>query len=157
MVKGNTKKQMGLILALTFLTNFFMAMGYIVNGTGINGAVSCILGCVISVINFYFRINSKPIPKFMLILYFAGFLIINILSGKVFILTVIAILATFAFVIGLAKKDGKGFRIWKIINNLLWGVYDIVSKSFNSLLLHTAIILFTLLGSLIFDVKKDSK
>ena len=56
-IKGHTKIQMGVILTFTFLSNFFAGLGYIVNETGINGTVSCMLGAIISIINFFYRMK----------------------------------------------------------------------------------------------------
>ena len=156
MVKGEGKKQLGFMLLLSFFSNLFAGLGYLFNTAGINGAVSCCLGCIVAIVNYFFRIENKPIPKIMLIFYYIGFFVINIMNRNTFVLTVIAILATFSFVVNLSQKDGKKFRLWKIVNNLLWLSYDIISKSYNQILLHVAIIVFTGLSSMYFDRKKEA-
>ena len=158
MIKGNTKKQLGVMIFLIFFSNLFAGLGYFFNPAGLNGAASCALGCLISVINFYFRMKEKPIPKGIIAFYYVGFFVINIINRSTFVLTTIAILATFSFVINLSQKEGKYFRVWKIVNNLLWSTYDIVSKSYNQLfVLHIPIITFTLLSAYFYDVKKTPK
>ena len=157
MIKGSTKKQMGFILTLTFCSNFFAGVGYIASGTGMNGALSCGLGALISVVNFFYGQKNIPIPKFLLGIYFVGFFVVNIISKSTIVLTTVAILATFSFVIGLAKRDGKGFRFWKILNNGLWLVYDLIAQSYNSFLLHSATMVFTLASSFFYDREKKVK
>ena len=154
-IKGHTKIQMGVILTFTFLSNFFAGLGYIINGTGINGTVSCMLGAIISVINFFYRMKNKPVPIVLLAVYTLAFTVLNIVFGEKVILTVLSILATFAFILCVAKQYGKEFRNWKMVNNAIWSIYDITSKSYNSLLIHVATFLFTLLGSAIYDIKKE--
>ena len=155
MVKGNTKKQLGFMLALSFFSNFFAAMGYLFNSAGINGFASACLGCVLTIINYIFRFKNMEIPKTVLGSYYIGFFVINIINKNTLFLTIIAILATFSYVINLAQKDGKGFRVWKLINNFLWLIYDGTSKSYNQVLLRCMIIIFTLMSSWYFDIKKE--
>lgn len=157
MVKGENKKQLGFMIILTFFSNFFAGLGYIFNSAGINGALSCALGSVIALVNYYFRINNKPIPRTAIALYYIGFFVINIIGKNTLVLTVIAILATFSYVVNLSQKDGKGFRFWKIGNNLLWLLYDIASRTYNQVALHGSILIFTIVSSLYFDRKNENQ
>ena len=157
MIKGEGKKQFGFMLILTFFSNLFAGLGYLFNAAGINGAMSCALGCIVAFVNYFFRVKNKPIPNVVLGFYYIGFFVINIINRNTFILTLIAILATFSFVVNLSQKDGAKFRLWKIVNNLLWLTYDIISKSYNQILLHVAIIVFTSISALYYDRKKEAK
>ena len=156
MIKGKSKKQFGFMLILTFFSNLFAGLGYLFNAAGINGAMSCALGCIVAVVNYFYRVGNKSIPKVVLGFYYIGFFVINIINRNTFILTTIAILATFSFVVNLSQKDGKKFRLWKMVNNFLWLSYDIISKSYNQIPLHVAIIVFTGLSSLYYDRKREN-
>lgn len=156
LIKGNTKKQFALMIILTFFSNFFTALGYIFNPEGLNGVASCALGCIICLVNLFFRSKELPIPKIVLAIYYIGFFVINIINRSTLVLTTIAILATFTFVANLSQKGGKGFRIWKLANNLLWGLYDIISGSYNQLIvLHIPIASVTLYSIYQFDIRKS--
>ena len=75
LTKGDKIKR---ILILVFLANLLYAVGYTVGGSGINGAASCYLGALISLINYFFDAKNKPIPKWLAALYGVAFAVLNV-------------------------------------------------------------------------------
>jgi len=67
----------------------------------------------------------------------------------------VAIMATLAFVLCIGQKSGAKYRFWTAVNLVLWCTYDVMTASFGTLAVHIAQILFTVLGMLLFDRKKD--
>ena len=154
LIKGEKMKQ---ILFLVFCCNFFYATSYLVAGSGINGAASCYLGALLAIINYFFDSRNKPIPKWLMALYALSFIAVNIAVGGLSYLVLIAIVATLIFVISIGQKNGAGFRFWTIFNLALWCLYDVLSASYGALVAHVVQMLFTVIGMLVHDRKKENK
>lgn len=146
-------RDMKLILLLVFLTNVFLAVSYILSGA-FNGAVSCAVGAAQSIINYFFQRKGKPIPRWLIGIYGAAFLVVNLLVLSK-LADVLAILAAMAFVLEISQKNGKLFRMWKAVNAVLWILYDLVTLSFGPLSTHAIQLGSTVAGMILHDKKKN--
>ena len=142
------------ILILVILGNFSIAMGYILGGTGINGAVSCLLGCTQALINYFFESKGKPVPKFLIGIYALSFIVINILVGGLNFYTFLAILACLAFIASILQKNGRNYRLCAIANTLIWIIYDILTHSYTAIVTHGTLLVVSVVGLLVHDLKK---
>ena len=71
---------------------------------------------------------------------------------------VLALMASLRFVGCVSAKNGRIYRMWQMMNSLLWISYDFLSHSYGLLSTHIILFLFTVLGSLINDrVDKKEK
>ena len=162
-------KNMKLILILAFLSNAFVAIGYFLQGQGINGAASCLLGAVFSIVNFLFDNKNKPVPRPLVAFYGLAFIGVNIavnfknmvnFEGGIslvplqVILCVLAIAGCLAFVMCIGQKNGAKYRFWTVMNMLMWCTYDIVSGNFIVLVTHLIQMGFAVVGMIIHDRKK---
>lgn len=157
LVKG---KSMKLILLLVFCGNLSIAIGYLVGGQGLNGAASCFIGAAQSVINYFFDSKGKPLPKWLIGIYMAAFVLVNLavgMSGGFDPLCLLAIVASLTFVMMIDQDNGAKYRFWVICNSVLWCLYDILSKSIPSLVTHVSLLIFTVIGMIIHDVKKKKE
>ncbi len=163
-------KSMKLILILAFLSNAFVAIGYFLQGQGINGAASCLLGAVFSIVNFLFDNKNKPVPRPLVAFYGLAFIGVNIavnfknmvnfeggfsLVPLQVILCVLAIAGCLAFVMCIGQKNGAKYRFWTVMNMLMWCTYDIVSANFVVLITHLIQMGFAVVGMIIHDRKKN--
>lgn len=151
LVKG---KSMKTILFLVFCGNIFIAVSYLLGGSGINGAASCFIGGAQAIINYFFDSKNKPLPKWLVAIYAAAFIIVNIWVAGVNFLCVLAIIASLTFIMCIGQKNGAKYRFWTIVNNVLWCAYDVFSKSFGALTTHIPLLIFTVVGMIIHDRKK---
>ena len=152
LVKG---KNMKTILFLVFMANVLVATGYLVGGSGINGAISCYIGSAQTIINYFFECKGKPIPKWLVAIYCLAFVVVNIVIGGINLLCLLAIIASLTFVMCIGQKSGAKYRFWTIVNMLLWCSYDVASKSFGTLIgTHIPQLAFTVVGMVIHDRKK---
>lgn len=151
LVKG---KRMKYILFLAFAGNFLIATSYILNRSGLNGAASCYLGCIIAVVNYFFDYKEKIIPKWLMGIYIAAFVLLNLLVNKFEPAVLIAMAGSIVFVLGIGQKSGSKYRFWIIVNVCIWILYDIVTKSYSVLISHAVQLIFTLAGALINDIKR---
>ena len=152
LIKG---KKIGMILVFVLFSNFMIASGYLLAGTGMNGAASCLLACVQVIINSVFESKNKPISKWLIGIYLLSFIVVNILVGSLGIATVIAILACSAFVASISQKNGKGYRICTIANCILWLTYDILTTSYSAIITHGVLLAVSVAGLLMHDIKKN--
>lgn len=146
-------KNMKLILLLVFLTNVLIAASYLLTGA-IGGAITCCVGAVQTIINFFFERKNKPIPIWLIITYAVMFVGANLLVfSKIF--DIIAILAALMFVMGISVKNGKKYRLWTFINTFLWITYDFLTHSFGPLSTHVIQLSTIILGMIMHDRKKQ--
>ena len=145
------------ILILVLFGNALVAVGYLCDGRGINGAASGLLACVQIFINFLFQRKDKPIPKWLIGIYALSFIVVNLLVSGFSFPTVLAILACMSFIITILQGNGKNYRICGIINTLIWIVYDIITASYPALITHGTILVVTIAGVLIHDLKKKKE
>ena len=147
-------KNMKLILLLVFLANALVATSYFLTGA-FNGAASCAVGALQTIINYFFERKEKPIPKWLIGIYALSFTAANLLVFSK-IADIIALLAALMFVMGISVKDGKRFRLWTLINTVLWVLYDFVTLSFGPLSTHAIQLATILIGMVMHDRKKDN-
>lgn len=156
MIKG---KDMKLILFFVFFGNVFAATSYLLDGSGINGAASCYIGGVQTLINYLFDSKNKPLPKWLVALYALSFVGVNVYVGAVssmrIYLTILAIAASLTFVMCIGQKSGAKYRFWTLFNFILWGLYDALSGAWEVLAtVHIPLFIFTLAGMIVHDRKK---
>lgn len=150
LIKG---EKMNKILMLVFLANVLAATGYIIEGSGINGAISCYIGGAQTIINYFYESKDKPIPKWLIGIYALAFISFNLYFGTNPGHTALVIIASLTFIMSIGQKNGARFRFWTLTNMILWCTYDVWSGAYNGLLTHIPILVFTVVGMIIHDVK----
>lgn len=152
-------KNMTIILFLSSAGNIIAGLSYIIGGNGINGALSCFLGGAIAIINYLFERKNIKIPNWLICIYSAAFVGVNIFVGGINIPTAIAIVACMCYVVAIAQKKPNIYRLWIFGNSLLWCIYDIIAEAYNGLVVHVVILTFSVAGIIINDMikKKDPK
>ena len=153
LIKG---KNMKAILFLVCCANFLVATGYLLGGSGINGAASCFLGGIQSIVNYFFESKEKPLPRWLIAIYAVSFVAVNIAVGGFAPIVIFAIVACLSFIMGIVQKNGAKYRFWIIVNTCLWILYDIVSKSYGALTSHIPLLIFTVAGMIIHDRKQKA-
>lgn len=151
LVKG---KNMNAILALVFFGNALVATSYVVGGSGLNGAASCYIGAAQTLINYFFDRKQKPLPPWLIALYAVAIIVCNLLVGGFTALGLLAIVATLTFILCIGQKDGARYRFWTVVNMVLWCTYDLFSRSYSALVTHVILLLFTVVGMMVYDRKQ---
>ena len=150
-------EKMKLILLLVFFGNVLVATSYLADGSGISGAVTCYLGAVQVLINYFFQSKGRDIPKWLLAIYAVSFVALNIwaargISPEVALVSV----ASLSFIMGIVQKTGAKYRFWTVINVLLWITYDVWTGAYGALITHVTIFVFTVVGMILHDRKKKA-
>lgn len=150
-------KRIKWILVLVMLGNLMTSLGYLCGGTGISGALSGFLATVQTAINYLFDAKDKPIPKWLIVIYLASFVVLNIWVGGVHYLSFLVIGACFTAVMGVVQKTGAKFRVWTTLNCCIWTAYDLCTHSYGALITHVSLLISTVLGTIINDrkIKKE--
>lgn len=152
LIKG---KNMKTILVLVCAANFLIALSYFVQiPMAVNGAVSCMIGAVMSLINYFFDKDEKPVPKWLVVIYAVVITVLNAIVVKN-VYDIITIIAGLFFVLSIIQKNGKMFRFYTIINMALWITYDLFAHAWGPILQHSIQFLFFIIGMLIHDRKKE--
>lgn len=169
LLKGKNMKK---ILILVFLGNAFVAVSYLLGGSGLNGAASCILGALFSIINYFFDAKEKPVPKWLAAIYGLSFVAVNIIVSfnsivtfgdtvsvdyKALVLCVLAIFGTLAFVLCIGQKNGAKYRFWTVMNMIMWCIYDLISGNIQVLITHIIQLSVAVVGMIIHDRKNSAK
>lgn len=162
LIKGRNMKT---ILILVFIGNAFVAISYLLDGSGLNGAASCLLGATQSIINYFFDKKQKPLPRWLVAIYAISFIVANIAvsyqglfdSAKALILCALAICGSLAFIMCIGQKNGAKYRFWTIVNMVMWCIYDLVSGAYSVLATHIVQLLFAVAGMIIHDRKKKEE
>ena len=152
LIKG---KNMKLILVLVGAANLLVALSYFVQRPmAVNGGVSCTIGAVMSLINYFFDKDNKPVPKWLVAIYAVVITGLNLSVAKSGA-DMLTVFAGLVFVMSIIQKNGKMFRLYTIVNLVLWCTYDFFKLSYGPLVQHTIQLLFIILGMLIHDRKKE--
>lgn len=162
LVKG---KNMKLILFFVCCGNAFVGIAFLLEGKGINGAASCFVGAIVTIINYFFEVKGKAVPKALTLVYAIIFTLVNLIVSGFFIgaealdvvCGIIAIAATWMFCMCIGQKSGSKYRFWTILNMGLWLIYDVLSGSYSVLVSHILQFLFPIVGKVLFDRKKTDE
>lgn len=149
-------EKMKLILFFVFCGNILVATSYLVDGVGLNGAATCYLGGILSIVNYFFAVRDKKIPQWFIIIYALAFSVVNIwVAGGVTALGLLVIIASLTFIMCIGQANGAKYRMWSITNFVLWCLYDILAPAYPSLITHVSLLIFALVGIFINDRKKQ--
>lgn len=154
LIKGEKMKK---TLFFVFCANALIATSYLVGGSGLNGAASCYIGAIQSIINYFFDSKNKPLPKWLIVIYCIAFIVCNLVVGGFNPLGILAIVASLTFVMCIGQSSGAKYRFWTLFNIILWGVYDILSESYSALITHIVLLVFTIVGMIVHDRKKKAE
>ncbi len=147
-------ERMKLILFYVFCGNLLVAMSYLLDGKGINGAAACFLGAAQTLINYFFDSKGKPLPKWLLLIYAIAIVVLNVwVAHGITMLGLLVIVAGLTFIMCIGQPNGAKYRFWTIVNMVLWCTYDIIAPAYPSLVTHISLFVFTVAGMIIHDRK----
>lgn len=146
-------KKMKTILIFNFIGNFLVGLSYLLV-KGYSGAAICAVACVQVFINYNFDARQKKVPLWLLGIYAAAFIGVNLISFAHWY-DVLSLLAALMFVLYAAQSDAKYYRIFYMTNSLLWIGYDFLSKSYGNLSTHIILFISTMTAIIIRNRKKQ--
>ena len=144
-------KDMKLILLCVFSANALVGASYLATGA-INGAVTCMVCAAQAIINYFFDRTNKKLPIWLLVVYALAFIVVNILVFE-HIFDLITMVASLTFIMCIGQKTGAKYRVWVLINTLLWILYDLLMQTYGPLLIHGIQLVTVISGMVIHDIK----
>lgn len=152
LVKGEKMKT---TLFFVFCGSVLVGASYLFDGNGINGAAALYLGALQTLINYFYDSKQRDIPKWLIMCYAISIVILNIVvASGVTPLGLLVIVASLTFIFCIGQKSGAGYRFWTIINLLLWCLYDILASAYSALVTHGVMLVFTVVGMIMYDINK---
>ena len=134
-------KKMSIVLILNFLGNLLVGVSYALVSS-ISGAVICFTACIQVVINYFFDLKNKKLPKLLIVIYAIVFLVVNLFAFKSYY-DLFSLAATMAYVLSMAQSDVKKYRFLYAANSFLWITYDLFTQSYGNLWTHIILFLST--------------
>ena len=152
LVKGSSIRK---LLMLNVTGNLLIAISYLCIGN-YNGILSSMIGVTMGAINSFITGRGKSVPKWLLGIYAAAFIGVN-LSVWTGWTDIFAVLACMTAVLIVSSSNGTRYRLWSVLNNALWCIFDVLRGSWGPLVSHVILTAFTIVGVLLHDFKKGKK
>ncbi len=145
-------KKMRTILIFNFAGNLLVCISYFLTGS-YSGAAICVVACVQVVVNFFFDVRGKKVPVWLVLIYAAAFLSVNLITFAAWY-DVFSLVAAMLFVLSVAQSSAKYYRILYASNSTVWIFYDFLSGSYGNLATHIVLFAATSIAMLVHDRKQ---
>jgi hypothetical protein len=149
-------KKMKTVLLFKFLVNGLVCANYLLAGDGYSGALICAVAIFCLTINYFFTSKGKEIPVWVVVFHSVIFLAANLLTFTYWY-DVFTLIASLLFVLCIAQKTTKFYRLLYIGNCLVWIPYDILAGAWGNLFTHTVLSIAIFISIAINDRKKQKE
>lgn len=140
------------VLICQLLCNSTGAVSYILTG-GLSGCGIYVIAILQSLIYSVYRIKEKKAPKILAAVFIASYIICSVLTYRVpYDLLSAAAAMTCAF--ALIQENSSVYRIFILMNGLIWLVYDFILGAYTMMFSHIATVVSATIGIIRFDIKK---
>ncbi len=146
-------KKMKMVLIISSLVNALVGISYLLTDS-YSGAMICAAAIVCLSINYFITSRDKAIPLWAIVLESMIFLAANVVTFR-HLYDVLAVIASLLFVLSIAQKTTKYYRLVYIANTLIWIPYDILAKSKGNLFTHVILAIAIIASIIVRDVKKQ--
>ena len=140
-------KKMKQVLGLYFFANALTGFSYLIVGS-ISGGMGSFAGAFQIMVNYTFNAKNKKLPYWIIILH-----AVTLYSITLITLThwydLILILTSTAFVLSMAQKKVKIYRLLCVINIALYILYDCIAGAYGNCLMHSVQLCAVLTGVIV--------
>ena len=127
-------KNIQTILVGEIILNLLIALNFILLGGG-SGAGVCVLATVQTIWIYFYSRRGKKFPTLLNIGFMVGYIVTSSFSFSGFP-SVISCIAALFYALSVTQPNAKKYRVYMLINGLLWVVYDINLHAWTSILTH---------------------
>lgn len=120
-----------------------------------SGAAICLFAIVQTFINSYFEKNEKNVPKTIITTYIIISIILGVITFNGYI-DIMPIICSILYTIMILQKKESNIRKTALINIIIWGVYDFLSKAYSGMISDLITTIATLVGIYRFDIKEKN-
>ena len=121
-----------------------------------SGATICLFAIFQTFINKYFEKKEKDVPKVIITAYIIISIILGVITFNDYI-DIMPIVCSILYTIMILKKKESNIRKTALINIIIWGVYDFLSKAYSGMISDLITTIATLVGIYRFDIKGGLK
>ena len=143
-------KSMRIVLLLQIVANGLLGLQYAIRGAD-TGVWSLSLGIVQIILSYVLNVKSIRFPKWLVLLFITGYLIITVFTYKS-IFDVLPFIALCIFSVSIIQEKSRICRILSVLNSITFLVYDVSTQSYSAIITHGTILLFLIVGILRLDL-----
>ena len=143
-------KSMRIVLLLQIVANGLLGLQYAIRGAD-TGVWSLSLGVVQIILSYVLNVKSIRFPKWLVLLFITGYLIITVFTYKS-IFDVLPFIALCIFSVSIIQEKSRICRILSVLNSITFLVYDVSTQSYSAIITHGTILLFLIVGILRLDL-----
>lgn len=143
-------KSMTIVLFLQIISNFMLAIQYIIQGA-ISGTGIVALAIMQTVVCYIFNLKKRKFPNSLSFIFVLGYLTITVVTYKT-IFDVFSFLALLVFVLSITQSESRLCRAFSLFNTLFWMIYDLGTGSYSAIITHASIFVFLIIGVIRLDI-----
>ena len=145
-------KSMKIVLLLQIVANGLLGVQYAIRGAD-TGVWSLALGVVQIILSYVLNVKSIRFPRWLVLLFVAGYLIITVFTFKSFF-DVLPFIALCIFSVSIIQEKSRICRILSVLNSITFLIYDVSTQSYSAIITHGTILLFLIVGILRLDLSE---
>lgn len=143
------------VLAWNLTCNLMSGLSYVLVG-GFSGCIICLAAISQAVVYSVYRLKNKKSPMFLMWIFAVLYVLCSLptFKGAVDIISIVAGL-TAAF--GLAQEKSSNYRVFMVLNGVLWSIYDVSVGAYTMILSHAVTAISATIGIIRLDLKKQNR
>ena len=142
------------ILVCQLICNGIGALSYILLD-GLSGCGIYLVALLQSIVFYIYRQGEeKDTPPWMVFIFIFSFIGCSIATYKT-PTDIISAIAAMTCALSIAQKKPSGYRIFMLLNGIIWMVYDVSVCAYTMILSHIATTLSAMVGIIRLDIKKE--
>ena len=148
-------KDMKWVLVSQVVSNLLTALNLALLG-GLSGAGICITATVQTVVIFMYKLKDKQLPTEFSIVFAAVYTVCS-LAAYNSVFDIIALIAALTYAMSVIQAKSSAYRIYILINSLLWVAYDISIGAYTAIITYVILITSIVIAMIRIDFKKTNK
>ncbi|MDY6314447.1 MAG: YgjV family protein [Clostridia bacterium] len=148
-------KNIRTILVGEIILNLLVALNFVLLD-GTSGAGVCILATVQTIWIYFYSRNGKRFPLPINIGFMIGYIAVSVFSFSGFP-SVLSCIAALFYALSVTQPNAKKYRIYMLMNSLIWVVYDIDLHAWTSIFTHGFLAASVVVAMARLDIKKRVK
>ncbi len=146
-------KNIKFILVCQLICNGVGSLSYILLG-GFSGCGIYLLALTQSIVYYLFRIKQKKVPIFIAIIFICMYLLCSLTSYKG-LSDLFSATAALTCALSLIQEKPSRYRVFMLLNGLIWMIYDIKLGAYTMIISHMATALSSCVGIIRLDLKRN--
>lgn len=143
------------ILIGEIFANLLVALNYALLG-GLSGAGVCILATAQTIWIYFYNKKKKEFPLPINICFMLSYAAVSFLSFNG-IPSILSCIAALLYAMSVTRSESGSYRIFMLLNSIVWIVYDIYTHAYTTILTHGFLVLSILIAMIRLDHISQTK